>query len=75
MIQLTVNGMLNILKSVPMRDRDRPVSICGSAIRDGKTVDYFGMSWIDCSDAILLIINEDECENNSTDNGERTTEP
>lgn len=57
---MTVKDLKDIVNTIPSREDDRPLSLCGSLLSDCKDpIDDFCFSWIDCSDAILLCINKE----------------
>lgn len=58
---MTVKELKDIVNGIPSKEDNRPLSLCGDLLLDHKgTIDDFCFSWIDCSDAILLCINEEE---------------
>lgn len=58
---MTVKELKDIVNSIPSREDNRPLSLCGDLLSDHEhTIDDFCFEWIDCSDAILLCINEEE---------------
>lgn len=56
---MTVKELKAIINSISSRDDDRNVSFAGNLlIEHAKPFDDAEISWIDCSDAILILINE-----------------
>ena len=55
---MTINEIIKTLEEIPERDRNRNVSICGEKIENKDIIDDFIITWIDCSDAILLLVND-----------------
>ena len=55
---MTINDIIKTLEEIPARDRDRNVSICGSKIENKDTIDDFIIEWMDCSNSILLFVNQ-----------------
>lgn len=57
---MTVNQMIKILNEIPLRDRDREVSVlCSPVLSDASyCIGKFEFSWGDFSDGMLLFIIE-----------------
>lgn len=59
---MTINDLIDILSSIPSRERDRPFTLIGDQIVSRNNFDAnpeYDISWIDCSDGLLLIVNEE----------------
>lgn len=54
---MTVREFMDILEQIPERDRDRSLSICGDRVDNPDLDAEFDISWMDCSDGILLFLN------------------
>lgn len=58
---MTVKELKDIVNGIPSREDNRPLSSCGDLLSDhDSAIHDFCFSWIDCSDAILLCITEEE---------------
>ena len=56
---MTVKEFKAIVNSISPREDNRDVSFCGNLMRThGETLDSIEVSWIDCSDGILVVLNE-----------------
>lgn len=64
--KMTINDIIDILSAIPSRERDRPVAIIGDIVADhAKDLNKnhkYEISWIDCSNGMLLIIDEEVCK-------------
>lgn len=58
---MTVKELKSIILNIPSKEDNRPVSLCGNLLIGNEPIDDIEISWIDCSDAMLICINEQGC--------------
>ena len=54
---MTVDDIIAELQKIPSRERTRPTTLCGDVINNEEEVSELEISWIDCSDAVVLLFN------------------
>ena len=54
---MTVDDIIAELQKIPSRERTRPIALCGDVINNEEEVSELEISWIDCSDAVVLLFN------------------
>ena len=54
----SVNHLLEEIETIPIRERERCVSLCGNIIKDGRLIDDFTIDWMDCAEGILIFIDD-----------------
>lgn len=56
---MTVKELKDIVNSISSRDDDRNVAFAGDLlIEHDNPIEKAELSWIDCSDAVLILLNE-----------------
>lgn len=55
---MTIKELKEIINSIPQREDDRVVEFCGSLFEKRDIHESVEVSWMDCSDGMLLFINE-----------------
>lgn len=54
---MTVKDFKNSINDIRSRDDNKTILFCGSALNE-ESYDDLDISWIDCSDAIVICINK-----------------
>ena len=56
---MTVKELKSIINSIPSREDDRNVAFAGSLLKEhDDSFSEVEFTWIDCSDAMLVLLNE-----------------
>ena len=62
---MILKELKDAINSIPTKEDNRNVSFAGSLIDGNNCIDEIEVSWIDCSDAMLILLNKKEDTNNN----------